>query len=234
MKKEFSDPGSAAADVRQSEEFASFMQDIGWKTEYLKTAKVYLRKFPFIGFFAKCPRPDTPLDLSDLPEFIKNKKIFHFKISPNIGIKDHVYQKEKEGLLRRNFNIEKSPFNPTTTIVVDLKNSEKDIFKSFSEAKRRAVRRAIKHGVSVIASSDIGSFIQIRKQQFNPMGFLITKEMEMLWKNFYTEKSDLLLAKNEDGHYVGGVLLLYHNQIAYYWFASALVTGKKLFAPTLL
>lgn len=33
---------------------------------------------------------------------------------------------------------------------------------------------------------------------------------------------------------IAGILLLFYDQIAYYWFASSLPLGKKLFAPTLL
>ena len=66
------------------------------------------------------------------------------------------------------------------------------------------------------------------------MGFLVTKEMTSLWNNFHPSKADLLLAKNNKGAYLAGILLLYHEKTAYYWYASALKEGKKMFAPTLL
>lgn len=221
-------------DIRQSAEFAAFMEDIGWQAIPFQNRFVYLRRFPFIGNFAKCPRPDPPLSLDGLTQFIKKNRLFRFKISPNLTSGSVKYPEEKKKILEKNFRIDIDPFNPTTSIHIDLAPDEDKIFKSFSEAKRRAVRRALKNEISIMIADDIESFIKIRGRQFYPMGFLIAREMKMLWKNFYPKKADLLLARTKDGNEVAGILLLYHNSIAYYWFASALREGKKLFAPTLL
>ena len=221
-------------DIRQSEEFALFMKDLGWDAEKFSGQYVYLKKFPLIGRFAKCPRPDYPLKLSGISDFLRKKKVFHFKIAPNITGDLPQFKKEKDKLVQLNFRIDKDPFNPTTTLRINLQKKEEEIFKSFSEAKRRGVRRAIKHGVIIEPSYDIDIFIKIRQEHFFPMGFLINKEMQMLWKNFYPQSCDLLLAKTARGKFVAGILLLYCGKIAYYWFAAAIPEGKRLFAPTLL
>lgn len=221
-------------DIRQSSEFSSFMHDIGWKTVLFNGKKVYLRKFPLVGYFAKCPRPGAPLSFSGFTEFLKNNNIFRFKIAPNIPIDSSLYKQEKNKINGANFSVDVNPFNPTTTIIVDLMRNEKEIFKSFSEAKRRGVRKAMKNNISILRSDNIDAFIKIRERQFYPLGILIKKEMQMLWQNFYPEKSDLLLAKTSSEKIVAGILLLYHNHTAYYWFASSLPLAKKLFAPTLL
>lgn len=220
-------------DIRQSNEFASFMQDIGWRTEKLSGNRVYIRKFPLFGAFAKCSRPEIPIELTEFKNFIKNNHISTFKIAPNILINNN-YLSYKKRLLSWNFKIDIDPFNPTTSIIVDLKRKEEDIFKSFSEAKRRAVRKAIKNGVNIEISDKYNEFIKIRKEHFAPLGFLIVPEMKALWKNFYPQKADLLLAKTRRGKAVAGIFMLYHKQIAYYWYASAFKEGKKLFAPSLL
>ena len=223
-----------SADIRQSAEFAAFMSDIGWKYSQVSGNYVYLRKFPIIGNFAKCPRPTLPLEFSEIRALIKKKRIFNFKLAPNLSTDNKIYKYEKNKYLKSGFKIDIEPFNPTTTIIVDLVPSENEIFKKFSEAKRRGVRRALKNGVTVSKSDDIDSFIKIRQKQFSPMGFLITGEMKMLWKNFYPKKCDLLLAATSDGHFVSGIQILYYKDYAYYWFASSRPEGKKLFAPTLL
>ncbi|KKS98222.1 MAG: Methicillin resistance protein [Candidatus Gottesmanbacteria bacterium GW2011_GWA2_43_14] len=223
-----------ARDIRQSDRFASFMEGIGWKTVVFNSRHVYLRKFPLIGSFAKCPRPDSPLLLTGLNDFLKKNRIYRFKISPHLSVNSVFYKKEKKKLQTSDFRINTDPYNPTTTIIVDLTRSEDAIFKSFSEAKRRAVRRALKNEIKVELSEDLKAFIAVRKSQFYPMGFLIAGEMKKLWQNFYPEKADLLLAKTREGKTVAGILLLYHNSLAYYWYAAALPLGKKLFAPSLL
>lgn len=237
-------------DIRQSPQFARFMHDIGWQVEKIDSHFIYLRKFPIFGYFAKIPRIKPPFPFSDINKLIKNKGIFQLKISPSVQELDKKYGIYKNQLLRNKFKIDKNPFNPTIDIYIDLTQKEDTIFSKFSSAKRRAVRRAIKNGITVKETDDIESFIQIRKKQYFPVGFLVTSEMKSLWKNFYPKNASLLLAyptiQNHKSSHMqaiasicyekasAGILLLFYEKQAYYWFASALPIGKKLSAPTLL
>lgn len=234
-------------DIRQSPQFANFMRDLGWQAEKIGPNYIYLRKFPLIGYFAKMPRPKLPLSFTQIHDFKKSKRIFRLKVAPFISSDNQNYESYHQELLENGFKIEKSPFNPTTTIQIDLTQKEEIIFKNFKETKRRGVRRAIKHNVFVKESSDIEAFINIRKKQYFPIGPLIGHEMKALWKNFYPKNASLLLAYpnsrkqntlnnhlNNKTKAVAGILLLFYDDIAYYWLASSLKIGKKLFAPTLL
>ena len=224
---------TTSSDIRQSAEFASFMSDIGWQTLKLNGQNCYLKKIPLLGFFAKCPRPDSAKIKDDINSLIREKNIFRFKISPFIRINQQNYKSIRDNLLKKGFKIDRDPFNPTTSITLDLKKSEEILFAHMKEAKRRGVRRAIKNGIKVFISDDISAFIAIRKRQFNPMGFIVEKEMKMLWKNFYPGKATLLMATGNKKT-LAGILLLFHKKYAYYWYASSLNEGKKLFAPTML
>lgn len=226
-------------DVRQSPFFARFMEDIGWRVEQIDNQSIYMRKFPLIGFFAKMLRSRFPLDFHQVRLFLQKNKVYTMKLSP------YVYQNHKQRekffkeIKENKFKVDVSPFNPTTTIVIYLKPTEKILFSRFSSAKRRAVRRSIKYEVFVKESSHIDAFIEIRKHQYRPVGFLVTSEMKALWKNFYpTGHSTLLLAYSPKYKQavkpLAGILLLFYESIAYYWYASALPIGKKFFAPTLL
>lgn len=221
-------------DIRQSLVFAKFMKDLGWQVEKIGSNFVYLRKFPFIGFFAKIPRPNLPLEINKIVKFRQSRKIFKLKISPFLKTSDENYPKIKYELIKHNFKIDHFPFNPTTDYLVDLKKSEKEIFDNFSEAKRRAVRRALKNKVVVSESSDYSSFINIRQHQYLPVWFLVGTDMKKLWQALYPQNAALLLARNDSNKPVAGILLLLFEKRAYYWFASSLPLGKKLFAPTLL
>lgn len=221
-------------DIRQTPVFARFMSDLGWEIESIGKGYIYYRKFPLIGYFAKMPRASLPIPLSNLVQFIHKKHVFKFKLSPYVQTTRDEYLELKEHILTSGFSIEKSPFNPTITIQIDLKKNPDDLFSSFSEAKRRAVRKAIKNGVIVVPSEDISPFISIRHHQYRPLGFLVTNEMKLLWKHLYPAHATLLLAYSHQGRPVGGILLLHYGHISYYWYASALPEGKKLFAPTFL
>jgi len=237
-------------DIRQSPQFARFMETLGWKTETVGKNRVYLKKFPILGFFAKIPRLTLPLEWKKLEQLKEKYRIFKLKLAPHLTINDKKYYKYKKALQDNGFAIEQSPFNPVTTILIDLTQSESKLFNNFSPAKCRAVRRAQKNNIVVKVTDDFESFIKIRKRQYFPMGFLMEKEMHALWKSFYPSHASLLLAypptqteKSSQTHAtayicdaqpVGGILLLFYKKVAYYWLASALKEGKLLFAPTLL
>lgn len=227
-------------DIRQSPQFASFMQDLGWKVEKIDSINIYLKKFPLIGYFAKIPRPTLPIPFSGISEFANKTRIFRLKIAPNVLNTNKDYFSLREQFFEHDYRIENSPFNPTVDIHIDLTREIEQIFKNFKEAKRRGVRRAIKNEIIVRESDSYDDFIEIRKKQYAPMGFLLVNEMKNLWKNFYPDNTSLLLAHistsktNQLQKSVGGILLLFYEKIAYYWYASATNEGKKLFAPTLL
>jgi hypothetical protein len=220
-------------DIRQSEAFADFMERLRWQIDTINGSKVYLRKFPLVGYFAKIPRPLPPIP-PNLSVYKRSHGIFKLKIAPNIEVNNRCYSITKSSLIHQGFRTESSPFNPTTTIQIDLTKPEKELFQNFSEAKRRGCRRAIKNGIFVEESCDYPAFIEIRKHQYAPMGFLFSGEMKQLRDAFAPKKSSLLLARSNSGKALSGIYLLFHDRIAYYWYASALSEGKKLFAPTLL
>ncbi len=92
-------------DIRQSPPFADFMKCLDWKVEKIDSAFVYLRKFPLLGYFAKIPRPDMPIDPKKLLRFKKTKKIFRLKISPFIDDTDKKYRQYQKQLLNSGFKI---------------------------------------------------------------------------------------------------------------------------------
>lgn len=220
-------------DIRQSPQFANFMLDLGWEAKKIGPVNVYLKKFPLIGYFAKIPRINGLIPFPQISEFIKKNRIFRVKIAPNILATDKNYKLWREEFFQYGYKIESSPFNPTVDIHIDLTQTEEKLFNNFLSAKRRGVRRAIKNKVIVKKSDAYDDFIRIRKKQYAPMGFLLENEMKKLWKNFYPDNARLLLSYNFE-KVIGGILLLFYDKIAYYWYASALPEGKKLFAPTLL
>ncbi len=222
-------------DIRQSENFAKYMQKLGWRTEKTDDAFVYLLRFPILGYFAKIPRPNMPINIKKILDLKKKRRIFRLKISPNTETTDKNYHKYKEQFFQNGFRIEQSPFNPTTNYLVDLRQKKEDIFRNFSEAKRRGVRRALKNKILVRESHDISAFIKIRQHQYLPVWFLVGGDMQKLWQLLYPKNASLLLAYDPSNNKpVAGILLLIYDTQAYYWFASSLPIGKKMFAPTLL
>jgi len=130
--------------------------------------------------------------------------------------------------------LNRDPFIPTKTIRVDVRGEENEIFSRLSEAKRRAVRRAQKNGVTVSVSKNIDALIRLKNRSAGFLGFITTAGAQKLWAALPDTKKAVLLAYTADKQLVGGIMLICWSNIAYYWIAGALPKGKKLFAPTLL
>lgn len=220
-------------DIRQSPQFAAFMENLGWDVINISGVTAYRKHFAFLGDFIKIPRPKVPLPISELNGIRNNNRIYRIKLSPFLKVNE---KSDLQSQLKKNrFRTEYFPFNPTTTIHIDLTRQESELFNSFTSAKRRAVRKAIKNNIYIQKTDNLNHFISVRKAQYFPLGFLVTKEMQELWNCFYPRHADLLLAYQKGRNDpLAGILLLRYDSIAYYWFASALRKGKSLFAPTLL
>ena len=125
-------------------------------------------------------------------------------------------------------------FLPTKTIRINLTHGTQHIFDNFSEAKRRAVRRAQKNNIHVAESTDIRTFIGMKNKAAGFLGSVTTFGIDKLWPLCMPKNAAILLAKNGNGEIIGGILLLFWETIAYYWIAGASREGKSLCAPTLL
>lgn len=221
-------------DIRQTPEYANYLKLLGWQTIKIKqstprlTRQVFVKKFPLIGSIIKVQRIKPPIPFEEIEKVAKEKKSFLIQIDqepPKItNYKKHRYK------------INKTPYFPTKTIQIDLTQTEDKIFTSFSEAKRRAVRKAIKNGVIVKETNDCQEFLKLKKKSLLEkfvLPIMAEKEIKTLWQAFWPKNGKIILAyfKNKP---VAGIFLLHYTKVAYYWLAAATSQGKKLFAPTLL
>lgn len=229
-------------EIQQSPLFAKYLISLGWTVVYLDKVQIYIRHFPFMGALAKIQRPKKLPNPKKLIPLLKKHKISTVACEPDSSIDENAYQHWIK-TISKNFKINTSPYLPTKTILVDLKASEEEIFNRFSEAKRRAVRRAQKNNIIVKESNNINELIHIKNKSAGFLGFITTYGIDKLWPIFAPKNAAILLAYKGSNNYqlstinsqlIAGVLLLFYDQTAYYWIAGATREGKKLFAPTLL
>jgi hypothetical protein len=218
---------------QQSSLYSTYMKLLRWSVEEVDGVKIFVRRFPVIGGIMKIHRPPVLPDPKKLIEIIRSNSIRTLVIEPTVT------QNQKELLrwcrtLSRYVKINSTPFLPTKTQRIDLAPGEQTIFNTFSEAKRRAVRRAVKLGVTVVESKNIYDLIRIKNKSAGPFGFVTTTGIDKMWEVFGPGQMSILLAQNTGSKIVGGVLLLFWDGVAYYWIAGATRKGKKLFAPTIL
>lgn len=220
---------------QQSNSYAKYMVSLKWEVVQVDGINIFLRIFPFLGGIIKIHRPLHLPGVKQLIPIIRSKRIKTLVIEP-VASQDHAQLTNWCRAVSKHVRISTTAYLPTKTFRIDLTRTEEEIFKSFSEAKRRAVRRASKLGITVKQSKNIDDLIRIKNKSAGLFGFITTTGIRKFWPIFSPDHAAILLAHStmHNDDLVGGVLLLFWDHIAYYWIAGAVKKGKKLFAPTLL
>lgn len=219
-------------EIQQSPLYGRFIHAIGWKSEAIDSTYIFSKHIPLFLSLAKIYRFTKLPDIDKVISYLTKEKIKKVAVEPDseIDVKKYTVWLNK---LKKHFQIYKGSFLPTKTIRVDLTPSVSDIFNKFTEAKRRAVRRAQKNNIVIKESTNINELIAIKNKSGGIFGFITTYGIDKLWPIFQPDNSAILLAYSSNTC-IGGILLLYWDNVAYYWIAGATKQGKKLFAPTLL
>lgn len=215
-------------DIRQTEQYANYLKLLGWKKIKIKKGQIFLKKIPLIGTIIKIQRISPPISLKEIEKIAKKNRAFLIQIDQE---NPKITNYENYG-----YKINKTPYFPTKTIQIDLTRTEQEIFNSFSQVKRRAVRKAVKNGVTVNLANDYKDFLVIKKKSLLEkfvLPIMVKKEITTLYQAFWPKNAKILIAFYQQKP-VAGIFLLHSNKVAYYWLASSTKFGKKLFAPTLL
>jgi hypothetical protein len=224
-------------EIQPSNLYQRYISSLGWNVTLYKNIPVYIKTIPFTGKIAKVQRSLYVPDTGGFTAFLKKNGISTLAFEPDSSVR----QDQVDGLIAEiricGIRINRYPFLPTKTIRINTVKNGNGIFSGFSEAKRRAVRRALKNNVIVKESGDIRELIRIKNKSAGFLGFITTFGINKLWPVFAPENARIILAyegKESEDNLVGGVLILLYDKISYYWIAGATGKGKKLFAPTLL
>lgn len=220
-------------EIQQAPFYADYIRQLGWVVEHIGHSYIYIKQFPLIGGLMKIQRCAALPEPQKLIPLIRKYKIARLAMEPDRTVSSSQLQSWTH-TMKSHVHISSDFFLHTKTIRVDISQESSDIFKQFSEAKRRGVRRARKHGISAAISNDIDTLLRIKNQSAGFLGWITTHGQSTLWREAFPKHADILIARTSTGKPVAGVLLLYHQKQAYYWIAGSIHDGKKLFAPTLL
>ncbi|MBI4039435.1 peptidoglycan bridge formation glycyltransferase FemA/FemB family protein [Candidatus Daviesbacteria bacterium] len=250
-------------DIRQSQEYATYMQKIGWLVEYVstggKTTHVFIKKLPLVGSVIKIQRPNPPIPFDEIELLARKYRALFVKIEPNRAADHPSFQRSFEVAGSRppfapkelrggrqqaadSYITDSWPLLPTKTIVIDLDKSEGKLLNSFDKTTRYQLRQAQKNNLQVqIAQntasslSDIKQFSQLWHKNAQDKGFWIPfeKQLILLWQSF-GHKAFLVTASDNNRQQLAGALILVHDQTAYYLHAFSTPTGRKQSAPTMV
>lgn len=215
-------------ELRQTAEYAKYMQLIDWHVQNVKSVYVYAKKIPLLGWFIKIQRPPRILEQKDLVSVLSGKRLFMLDIEA-LTEKQSEFFKDNYG-----YKAIKSTSLPSKTIRIDLKKSEPKLLKELHSKTRYNIKIAEKKGVTIEESEDIDQFSVFWHSSAKKRGlyFSLEKEIRSIYRAF-GRNAQLLYAFLE-GELVAAVLLLFTSDGAYYMYAAANEKGKKNYAPTLL
>lgn len=230
---------TSITDLRQTNEWVTFLRSLGWTIEDIDGQKIFIRQFPLIGSIAKFQRPNFLPDFQKLDEVAKRHRILFIKIEPKITIDDSSLKPQK-------LEIDNWPFLPSRTIHIDLTELLEEIFDSLSKNARYSIKKAEKECRTLI--SDFKDFNQESEEYLKQFHWLLKKvsrkkhfpassykELSKKVKAF-GQKAVLISASNRSGdnNVIAAALILFSDNAAFYHHAASSQEGKKLFAPYII
>lgn len=232
-------------DLRQTPEYAQYMQLLGWSVIRLQTSdfkcQIFIKKIPLFGNIAKLQRPQGKLDIKKLKKFARKNTLAALYIEPSFGNQSTIQDSQ--------FKIHKNCFLPSKTIQIDLQKKEENLLKEMKPKTRYNIKLAQKLKVSVAQSMDIDLFIKLWEKSARKRGMWLSQKREIsALFNAFANKGCILFAyknsnQNSVVHFdtlvyqsipIAGVLMVRASNTAYYMYAFSTKVGNQLFAPSLL
>src|SRR3989344_1585103 len=211
-------------DLRQTPQYARYMETLGWQTAKVNGDYLYFRKLPLIGNVGKLQRPQKLPTAEQLRALQKRHHLSVLYLEPT----------RHPSPITHHLTRAKSAFLPSKTIYIDLAISEETLLKEMKPKTRYNIGLAARRGVIIKNSTLINEFANLWQSSARKRGMWLPqkKEIKALW-SAYRDKAHLLLAHSAEKP-IAGVLLVESPEIMYYMYAGSTSEGKKLFAPTLL
>ncbi|MFH0942760.1 MAG: peptidoglycan bridge formation glycyltransferase FemA/FemB family protein [Candidatus Beckwithbacteria bacterium] len=205
------------SDLRQAKEYELWMKSLGW----LVDEGAFIKKLLGISFI-KIQRQKK---IDDLDLLVKKYRAVLVKIEPAID--------DNFNYGRWGFKEDKTPMLPTKTIWLDLTKSENQLLKEMHYKTRYNLRKYSGKVKMIrgdkVSDKQLKDFFKIYRQNCKKQKFwgLNFKQLKSLLKSF-GGKAWLLMAEG------GGLIVLIHNQVAYYSHNASSQEGRKKMVPSRL
>src|SRR4030065_2513244 len=112
-------------DLRQTSEYAEYMQNTGLVVEKSSNCFVYIKKFPIIGSFIKIQRPQQ-FNHKTIEQLIKKYRAFQVVLEPILSTNIRAVVSQNQ-LIAKDLKQSKCPFLPSKTIHIDLSKSQEQL-----------------------------------------------------------------------------------------------------------
>jgi peptidoglycan pentaglycine glycine transferase (the first glycine) len=188
-------------------------------------AQVLMRKFLFGFTLAYIPKGPVGIDWSplwmEIDKVCKDKKAFVLTIEPDFWENDD--EKTIENNLPPGFRKGIRAIQPRRTLVVDLKGTQDEMLDRMKQKTRYNIKLAVKKGVNIRTSSDIGVFAQMMQVTGDRDRFGVHNKgyFQRVYDLFHTQGECELLIAEYAGKDLAGLMVFQHGKRAWYLYGAS-------------
>jgi len=217
------------------------------KDEFLGSALIYKNSLPFNLSWLYCPR--GPLfDFVDkevfeklmegIKEIAKEEKAVFLRVDPPVEKDGKGLQYAEKFLKEYKFKPAHAEFQPSTTLMIDLKQSEEEILAGMKQKGRYNIKVARKKGVTVRKSDgsekDYQDFYNLLKDTASRDKFAAhDKDFYVNMMEALGDNAEMFLAE-KGAKVIAGIIVTYFGDTATYYFGASGNEYRNLMAPYLL
>ncbi|MBU1071252.1 peptidoglycan bridge formation glycyltransferase FemA/FemB family protein [Patescibacteria group bacterium] len=218
-------------DIRQTKEWGRYLESCGWVVDKVGDISVFIKKVPLTPFsMMKIQRFSGKLDLSDLKRVKRKYKVVYTVIEP--------FGEKSQGRINRH------PYLPTKSIIVDLANNEKQLWSDLSKTTKQTLKKN-----NYIDSRLRGNDEEEQNDKKRHSGKLSLRNASRIWfyeawkgssktwlmgeKRFnklldaFGKKASLWVSESE-GEFLSGILLLESKDTANYFQTWTSKEGRRI------
>jgi lipid II:glycine glycyltransferase (peptidoglycan interpeptide bridge formation enzyme) len=178
-------------DLRQTNEYAKYLQTINWTVKKINGVYYFIRKIPLLGNIIKIQRPNK-FDNKEIDKLAKKYKPFQIIFEPDIKTKLLDYR-----LLTTvyKFKVSKSAYLPSKTVYINLTKSDEELLKEMHYKTRYNIKKVISQKLKVKSCKDILTFASLwQRCALSQRGMIIPQKREIIkLYEAFKDKSDILL-----------------------------------------
>ncbi len=226
-------------DLRQTSQYAKYMSLQGWIVERIDNTNYFIRKFSIFGSILKVQRPEK-IDFKTIDELCRKHRTFQVILEPKLFALSGGFTGIHNQMLSHGFRLSKSPYLPTRTLQIDLRQPMSKIYANFTKDCRYSIRKASGpeglrpgggRGVFIKQYStpdEIKIFHEAWKKTVNCSRYVPTVDSLInLRKTFPSNYSIFLASHNIIGSIIGGVIFTRSlHGVGYYWQAFTNSEGR--------
>jgi hypothetical protein len=216
-------------DIRQSKNYAKYLQSEGWIVERVNNINYFIKKIPLLGSVLKIQRPNN-IDFQKIHDLERKYNVFQTVIEPTSASVINTFSDIHNLLLTNKFKLSKSPFLPSKSLQIDLTQAIAAITAGFDKDTRRALRRG--EGIAtkeLTSASDIKNFYNAWKSSVNFTRHVPSLTNLINFKKSFPQSNSLFLASyNNIGRIIGGAIFTRsYKDFSYYWYGFTSNEGRS-------